>query len=79
MIRAIHDFPAINSSLEWIFNPNIVEKDYRVSRIGAISVLGSPQERWTFFPEMRFNPSLFDGKRSVGNPALAFIEECFSG
>jgi len=73
MIRATHDFPDINSSFEWIVNPNIVESEYRVSRVGAYSILGVPGQRFAFAPEMRFRPPF-----SVGNPFLATLDPALS-
>jgi hypothetical protein len=73
MIRATHDFPSINSSFEWIYNPNIVRKDYTVSRTAALSFLGEPGQRFNLHPETSFDPPF-----SVGNPLLGFIDPAFA-
>jgi hypothetical protein len=70
MVRATHGFPAINSSFEWIIDPNVVQDKYRVNRLGSIAdntVNGEPGERFGLNPETRFHPPF-----SVTNPALGF-------
>jgi hypothetical protein len=67
MIRGIHDIPAINSSIEWIFNPNLVGKEYRVNRTAemAVPLGGEAGQRFGLNIEERFLPP-----RSVTNPAF---------
>jgi len=65
MIRATHDFPTINSSFEWIVNPNLVQNYYRVNWLPTFSTLGSAGQRFAINPEERFAPPF-----SVTNPAL---------
>jgi hypothetical protein len=65
MIRGIHDFQTLNSSFEWILNPNLVQNKYRVNRSAYFISLGMPGERFSLFPETRFDPPF-----AVTNPAL---------
>jgi hypothetical protein len=67
MIRGVHDIPAFGSSIEWIFNPNLVQKEYRVNRSAAMAVplAGNAGERFGLNLEERFL-----APRSVTNPAF---------
>jgi hypothetical protein len=65
MVRGIHDFPALSSSFEWIANPNLVQDRYRVNRSAHFISLGEPGQRFSLFPETRFDPPF-----SVTNPIL---------
>ncbi len=68
MVRGIYSIPSINSSFEWIVNPNIVQNKYRVNRLASIAdneVGGEPGQRFGLNPETRFNPPF-----SVTNPLL---------
>jgi hypothetical protein len=67
MIRGIHDFPAINSTFEWILNPNLVQGRYTVNRTAkfATPVAGIAPERFAIDVETRFRPPV-----SVTNPAF---------
>jgi hypothetical protein len=65
MARGIHNIPSINSSFEWIYNPNLVQNKYTVNRLATFSSLGSPGQRFAINPEERFDPP-----NSVTNPAL---------
>lgn len=71
MVRAIHEVPSINSSFEWIVNPNIVQDKYRVNRLASIAnntKQAEPGQRFGLNPETRFDPPL-----SVGNPYAALL------
>ena len=67
MIRAIHDVPSINSSLELILNPNLVGETYAVNRSATFAdpIAGFTAERFGINIERRFKPPY-----SVTNPAL---------
>jgi hypothetical protein len=65
MVRGIYNIPSLNSSFEWIYNPNLVQNKYTVDRIPTFSSLGSPGQRFGISPEERF-----DQPRSVTNPLL---------
>ncbi len=67
MVRGLHDIPSINSSFEWIYNPNIVGKKYTVSRSSnfPVALANIPGQRFGIHPETRFRPPI-----SVGNPPL---------
>jgi hypothetical protein len=57
MIRGMHDFPSINSSFEWIYNPNIVQNKYTVNRNASLAS-GIPGQRFGVNPETRLDPPL---------------------
>lgn len=67
MVRGMHEIPALLSSFEWIYNPNLVQNKYTVNRSGnfAVPLAGLAGQRFAINPEMRFNPPF-----SVGNVAL---------
>jgi hypothetical protein len=67
MIRGLHSISAINSSFEWIFNPNFDTDRYTVNRSAkfASPVSGVAGQRFGINVESRFMPPL-----SVGNPAF---------
>lgn len=67
MVRGIHDIPSINSSFEWIVNPNLVEKQYRVNRLATSPVPTADEagQRFAINVEERSMPPL-----SVTNPAF---------
>ena len=68
MARGVHSIPSIDSSFEWIVNPNIVQDKYRVNRLASIAdntLEGEPGERFGLHPETRFDPPF-----SVTNPLL---------
>jgi hypothetical protein len=70
MVRGIHSLPSINSTFEWIVNPNIVQDKYRVNRLASIAnntAAGEPGEKFGLNPETRFDPPF-----SVTNPAFGF-------
>ena len=65
MIRGVHDIAALSSTFEWIYNPNLVQNIYTVTRGGNPPANGAPGQRFGFHPETRFIAPL-----SVANPAL---------
>ena len=65
MVRGIHDIEAINSTFEWIVNPNLVQNKYRVNRLANFISLGQPGQRFSLYPETRFEPPL-----SITNVAI---------
>jgi hypothetical protein len=65
MLRGIYSISNINSSIEWIYNPNLVQNKYTVNRLPTFSSLGSPGQRFGIAPEMSFDPP-----NSVTNPLL---------
>ncbi len=70
MVRGIHSIPSIDSSFEWIVNPNVVQDKYRVNRLASIAdnaKEAEPGQRFGLNPETRFDPPF-----SVTNPALGF-------
>ena len=72
MVRGIHSIPSIDSSFEWIVNPNLVQDKYRVNRLASIAnntKEGEPGQRFGLFPETRFDPP-----HSVGNIFAAFLD-----
>lgn len=56
MIRGFDDIPAINSTFEWIVNPNFVQDKYRVNRSAHFVAPGEIGERFSINPETRFDP-----------------------
>ena len=66
MVRGIHDIPSLNSSFEWIYNPNFIEGKYTVNRTPNFAAAGSPGQRFGINPDTTFDP----GKLSVGNQAI---------
>jgi hypothetical protein len=66
MVRGSYNLPisALNTNFEWIYNPNLVQNKYTVTRAGsfAVPLAGLAGERFGINPETRFNPPL-----SVGN------------
>jgi hypothetical protein len=58
MARGIHDIPGINSTFEWIYNPNLVQNKYTVNRSASFSVNGAPGQRFGINPEEQFDPPL---------------------
>ena len=59
MIRGMNSFEGINSSIEWIFNPNLVDPEYRVNRVAqwALPTLGEAGQRFAIDPGVfRFLP-----------------------
>jgi hypothetical protein len=56
MIRGIHEIPSLLSSFEWIYNPNIVQNKYTVTRSATQSSGGNPGQRFGVNPETRFDP-----------------------
>ncbi len=65
MARGIHDFESLSSSFEWIANPNWVQNKYRVNRFAHFIAPGEIGERFSIYPETRFDPPF-----SLTNPAL---------
>lgn len=67
MVRGIHDIPipSINTTFEWIYNPNLVQNKYTANRLATFSNLGSPGQRFAINQEARFDPP-----NSVTNPFL---------
>ena len=67
MVRGIYEIQALSSSLELIYNPNLVQNRYTVNQSGnfAIPLAGLAGQRFAISPDMRFNPPL-----SVGNFAI---------
>jgi hypothetical protein len=68
MVRGTHSIPSIDSTFEWIVNPNIVQDKYRVNRLASIAdntVDGEPGQRFGLYPETRFRAPY-----SVTNPLL---------
>jgi hypothetical protein len=68
MVRGIHEIPGTNITFEWIYNPNLVQNKYTVTRSDSFSTLGQPGQRFGVNPETRFDPPF-----SVGNPALGGV------
>ena len=62
MVRGTKSFEQIGSSLEYIFNPNLVDQQYRVDRLSqfALPTLGEAGQRFAIDPgEFRFLPAAF--------------------
>jgi hypothetical protein len=66
MIRGIHSIPPLNSSLEYIINPNLVGEEYRVTRVSQFGVvpLGLAGQRFSIAPST--GPFFWPGKIPQG-------------
>ncbi|MGO8990160.1 MAG: hypothetical protein ACLQGU_03690 [bacterium] len=74
MIRTIHDIPSINSSLEVIFNPNLVGETYRVNQSPTFAdpIGGFTGEKFGINIERRFAPPYSVGNAALGPPFSTF-------
>lgn len=80
MARGIIDFSGLNSSLELIVNPNWNQNKYTVNQGAYFMSLGTPGERFSIFPETRFDPPYSVGNVHIpgfGNP-LVVVPNPFS-
>ncbi len=68
MARGFHDIESLNSTFEWIANPNWVEAKYRVNRFAHFIAPGEIGERFSLFPETRFDPPLSVNNMILGIP-----------
>jgi hypothetical protein len=82
MIRVIHDFPSINSSLDWNVSPILVQNKYGVTRSASQASLNpftfqwTPGERFSLFPENRgFNAGSFTNYIPFGIDGEAVRED----
>jgi hypothetical protein len=65
MVKGLHYFDNVASSLEWLFSPNLAGDEYRVNRSGEYAIPSAGElasQRFALHPEDRFLPP-----NSVGN------------
>ena len=68
MIKGLHEFDKIATSIEWLVSPNLTGEEHRVNRTGEMAVPGAGEfvsQRFAIHPEDRFLPPY-----AVGNPAI---------
>jgi hypothetical protein len=68
MVKGLHYFDNISTSLEWLFSPNLVGEEYRVNRSGESAQPAAGEmvsQRFAIHPEDRFLPPY-----AVGNDDL---------
>ncbi|MBW2370630.1 MAG: hypothetical protein JRH15_22390 [Deltaproteobacteria bacterium] len=71
MIKGIHDVPKIQTSIEWLVNPNMTSKEeYRVNRDGApaVPLAGSAGQRFGPHTEDRWLPPITATNPILGPP-----------
>jgi len=68
MVKGLHYFDSLSSSLEWLFSPNLVGEEYRVNRSGESAQPAAGElvgQRFSLYQENRFLPP-----NAVGNDDL---------
>jgi hypothetical protein len=68
MVRGIHDIESLNSTFEWIANPNLVQNKYSVNRYAHFIAPGEIGQRFSAYPETRFDPPLSVNNTLLGLP-----------
>jgi hypothetical protein len=72
MVRGVHDILPLRSSFEWIVNPNFTARQYSVNRSASlITTVGTPEQRFSLYPEDRATASPFSRDLPAGRLPLA--------